>query len=72
MPRTTAELCAEPVAVPLPSATAVFGLSRSVIYRLAAAGHIRLMKSGRSTLVDAASARAYLASLPTLMPKIAA
>lgn len=48
----------------LPQAPAVFGLSRSAIYRAAAEGQIKLVKLGRSTLVDAASARAFLANLP--------
>ncbi|MDT8265339.1 MAG: hypothetical protein DI601_20510 [Azospirillum brasilense] len=55
---------ADVAAIPLPHATAVFGLSRSAIYRAAAEGQIKLVKLGRSTLVDAASARAFLASLP--------
>lgn len=55
---------AAPEAVPLPHAPAVFGLSRSVLYRLAGEGHIRFVKVGRSTLVDAASVRQFLASLP--------
>lgn len=53
-----------PVAVPLTKAPALFGLSRSTIYRLAAEGRIRLVKVGRSTLVDAISARRFLATLP--------
>jgi hypothetical protein len=55
--------------VPLPKAPAVFGISRSAIYRGAAAGDIILLKLGRSTLVDAASVRAYLERLPRLHPK---
>ena len=54
-----------PLAVPLPQAPTVTGLSRSTIYREAARGNIRLLKAGRSTLVDMASVRAFLASLPT-------
>jgi len=54
----------DPVAVPLPQAPAVFGLSRSGLYRAAKAGEIRLMKQGRSTLVDVESVRRYLATLP--------
>jgi excisionase family DNA binding protein len=53
-----------PEAVPLPRATAVFGLSRSTLYRLAGEGRIRFLKVGRSTLVDAASVRQFLATLP--------
>jgi predicted DNA-binding transcriptional regulator AlpA len=54
-----------PLAVPLPRAPDITGLSRSTIYREAARGNIRLLKAGRSTLVDMASVRAFLASLPT-------
>ena len=54
-----------PEAVPLPRATAIFGLSRSTLYRLAGDGQIRFMKVGRTTLVDAGTVRAFLASLPT-------
>lgn len=53
-----------PEMVPLPRAPALFGLSRSHLYRLAAEGRIRLVKAGARTLVDAASVRAFLASLP--------
>lgn len=41
-----------------------FGIPRSTQYRLAAAGHIRMIKLGRTTLVDFASVRAFLASAP--------
>ncbi|WP_347546476.1 helix-turn-helix domain-containing protein [Roseomonas sp. CAU 1739] len=54
-----------PEMVPLPRAPAIFGLSRSHLYRLAAAGRVRMVKAGARTLVDAASVRAFLASLPT-------
>jgi len=52
--------------IPLPRAPAVFGLSRSGLYRLAAEGRIRLVKLGARTLVDAASVRAFLATLPAV------
>jgi predicted DNA-binding transcriptional regulator AlpA len=52
------------VTVPLPQAPAVLGLSRSAIYRAAAQGKITLRKLGRTTLVDVASARAFIESLP--------
>jgi excisionase family DNA binding protein len=55
-----------PEAVPLPRAPGVFGISRSSLYRLAGDGRIRFVKIGRSTLVDAASVRAFLASLPAV------
>lgn len=53
-----------PVAVQMSKATALTGLSRSRLYREAAAGNIRLMKAGRTTLVDLDSVRAFLARLP--------
>ena len=53
--------------VPLARAPAIFGLSRSGLYRLHAAGKIRLVKlSTRRVLVDCASVRAFLATLPEL------
>jgi hypothetical protein len=54
----------QPLALPLSKAVAVTGLSRSAIYRAAAAGKITLLKSGRSTLVCMASAHGFLAGLP--------
>lgn len=54
----------EPLAVPLAKAPVALGMSRSSIYRHAQAGRLTLLKSGRTTLVDMASARALLASLP--------
>lgn len=53
-----------PEMVPLTRAPAMFGLSRSNLYRLAGDGHVRMVKMGARTLVDAASVRAFLASLP--------
>jgi excisionase family DNA binding protein len=41
-----------------------FGISRSTIYRLAAVGDIRMVKVGRTTLVDFTSVRAFLAQAP--------
>ena len=43
-----------------------FGIPRSTLYRLAAAGHVRMVKLGRTTLVDFASVRAFLASAPAV------
>lgn len=53
-----------PEMVLLPRAPGVFGLSRSHLYRLAAEGRIRMVKAGARTLVDAATVRAFLATLP--------
>ena len=52
------------MAAPIRQACEISGLSRSGIYRAAAAGQIRLIKNGRSSLVDMASVREYLAGLP--------
>ncbi len=54
----------QPLALPVPKAVQVTGLSRSAIYRAAGEGAIVLLKVGRSTLVDMATARAFLAGLP--------
>ena len=53
-----------PEMVPLPKAPAVFGISRSGLYRLAAEGRIRMVKIASRTMVDAASVREFLATLP--------
>lgn len=53
-----------PIALPLAKALAVLGLSRSTLYREAGRGSIKLLKMGRSTLVDMASARGFIANLP--------
>jgi hypothetical protein len=55
---------AEPIALPIPAARAITGLSRSGIYREAGKGNIVLLKNGRSTLVCMTSVRRFLASLP--------
>ncbi len=54
----------EPLALPLARAVLVTGLSRSAIYRAAAAGQLTLLKAGRTTLLEMNSARAFLAGLP--------
>lgn len=55
-----------PVKVRLPHGPDTFGLSRSAIYRAAAAGHVTLTKLGRTTLIDTASMLAFLDGLPKL------
>jgi hypothetical protein len=52
------------ITAPIRRACAISGLSRSSLYRAAAAGRIRLLKHGRSSLVDMASLRAFIAGLP--------
>lgn len=58
------KVIAETLAAPILVAVAASGLSRSAIYREAAKGNIVLLQLGRTTLVDMASARTFLASLP--------
>ncbi len=55
---------ASPEFARIPNATARFGISRSGLYREAAAGRIRLVKHGAATLVDIASLRTFMARLP--------
>jgi hypothetical protein len=56
--------CTEPLALPIPEAQRVSGLSRSELYRQFASGNIRAIKSGSRTLVLMDSLRDHLASLP--------
>lgn len=58
----------KPIAIPLAKAPALVGLSRSTLYRLAASGDIRLIKVGRTTLIDCSSLDAFLASRPSVAP----
>jgi len=70
-PITSGRLPDLPIKVPMFRAAATFGVSRSSIYRAAAAGHIRLTKIGRSTLVDTESVLAWLNGLPPVKQNIA-
>jgi hypothetical protein len=54
----------EPIAVRLPEASRVSGLSRSELYRRAGRGEIVFLKCGTTTLVTMESLRATVASLP--------
>lgn len=51
---------AAPITYTLNDATTVSGLSRSTLYRHAAANRLRLVRVGGRTLVNAASLRALL------------
>jgi excisionase family DNA binding protein len=51
---------AAPLTYTLNNAAAACGLSRSTLYRHAAAGRLQLMKVGGRTLVNAASLRALV------------
>jgi excisionase family DNA binding protein len=64
MQNRSTTLAAEPVNVTLANATARTALSRSTLYRLAAAGAIRMVKQGRTTLIPWAPLRAYAENLP--------
>lgn len=57
--------------LPLPRAVQATGLSRSGIYRAAARGQIRLVKCGRTTMVDMVSVREFIAGLPRMVPAAA-
>jgi hypothetical protein len=54
----------EPLSLRIPEAQRISGLSRSELYRKASRGEIRLLKSGRSTLVDFASLKRLIGNLP--------
>jgi excisionase family DNA binding protein len=53
-----------PLALTIPEAVRVSGLSRSELYRRLADGKVRAVKSGARTLILMESLRAHLASLP--------
>ncbi len=59
-----AEGCDRPEYQRIPDICRRFGLSRSGVYRLAAQGHIRLVKLAGRTVVDVAAVRRYMAALP--------
>ena len=52
------------LAVTIPGATKMTGLSRSRIYELIGAGTLEARKAGRRTLVMTDGLRAYLSTLP--------
>ena len=62
---STATLALWPAFASIPEASELSGVSRSTFYREAGAGRIRLVKLGRSTLVDMGSLRAFMDSLPS-------
>ena len=55
----------EPILITIRKAVEISGLSRSTICLRAKAGELTLKKAGKTTLVDYASLRALLDSLPT-------
>jgi helix-turn-helix protein len=64
-PYQTLDRTIEPIAVTIPDAIRISGLSRSEIYRRLAAGDLEAIKSGARTLILLNSIKRYLASLPT-------
>jgi hypothetical protein len=54
----------QPLAVTIPEAVRLSGLSRSELYRQLAAGRIGARKSGTRTLIIWASLRAHIDALP--------
>ncbi len=54
----------EALAIRMSDAPAILGTSKSTIYKLAAKGQLRLVKLGRTTLIDGDSARSLLKRLP--------
>jgi excisionase family DNA binding protein len=54
-----------PIAVTIPDAVKMSGLSRTSIYEALKRGDITARKAGRRTLISFADLEAYLASLPT-------
>jgi hypothetical protein len=61
---TTESVRIDPLAVPIPEAVRLSGLSRSELYRRLATGHVHAVKSGTRTLILMDSLRAHLTSLP--------
>ncbi len=54
----------EPIAVPIPQACLISGLSRSGLYRELASGKVRAVKSGTRTLGFADILREHVTGLP--------
>lgn len=53
-----------PIAVTIPDAVRMSGMSRTSIYEALKRGDITARKAGRRTLISFADLQAYLASLP--------
>jgi excisionase family DNA binding protein len=62
---------AEALAYTVADMQRVARIGKTRVYQLIAEGRLRAIKSGRRTLIDANSLRAYLASLPAVPPKAA-
>jgi excisionase family DNA binding protein len=53
-----------PMTIGISGAVAMVGISRAQIYRLAAAGKINMVKSGRRSLIVVSTLIRYIQSLP--------
>jgi hypothetical protein len=62
----------KPLALRIPEAVRVSGLSRSRLYILAGAGELIFLKCGKATLVEFASLEAAMSRLPKTGVKAAA
>ena len=58
-----------PLAVTIPEAVRLTGISRSALYEAMNRGDLTAKKAGRRTLIAVADLEAYLASLPAYEPK---
>jgi hypothetical protein len=58
---------ADPLYLPITKAARVFGISRPNLYGLVKAGHIQAVRHGCLSMVNMDSARAYFASLPSIV-----
>ncbi len=65
-------MATKPLALRIPQAIRVSGISRSGLYRLAASGDVVFLKCGRCTLVEFASLEAVIGKLPKVKVKAAA
>ena len=54
----------DPIAVTIPDAIRVSGISRTALYEALKRGDLTARKAGRRTLISFADLQAYLASLP--------
>lgn len=57
---TSTSIVIEPIAVRIPAAVAMTGLSRSRLYELIKSGELQIAKDGASTLILVASLRAAI------------
>lgn len=63
---------AERLAATVSETVRLTGISRTTLYRLASAGKVRMIKIGRTTLVDMSSIRHVLATQDTARIRMAA